>query len=55
MQYKFPHYLQHDAMDGARPALGKTARQSYLPEKCELDKIMYEFLIKIYYELNQIS
>lgn len=28
---------------------------SNLPEKCELDKIMYEFLIKIYYELNQIS
>ena len=37
-------------MDGARPALGKTARQSYLPEKCELDKIMYEFDITIFYK-----
>ena len=28
--------------------------QPYLPEKCELDKIMYEFVIKAYYEYCQL-
>ena len=47
--------LCHGGCASQKYSMGKTARQSYLPEKCELDKIMYEFLIKIYYELNQIS
>ena len=42
--------LCHGGCASQKYSMGRTAWQPYIKEKCELDKIVYEFIIKLYYE-----
>ena len=48
------HQLCHGGCASQKHSMGRKSNQPYLPEKCELDKIMYEFVIKAYYEYCQL-
>lgn len=43
-------HLCHSGCASQKHSMGRAANQAYVPEKCELDKIQYEFLIKLFYE-----
>lgn len=46
--------LCHGGCASQKHSMGRKANQAYIPEKCKLDKLMYEFLIKVYYEYTKI-
>lgn len=48
-------HLCHSGCASQKHSMGKAANQAYLPEKCELDKIQYEFFIKLFFEYAKIK
>lgn len=44
-------YLCYGGCPSQKFSMGRRANQAFLPEKCQLDKLQYELLIKVCYEL----
>lgn len=47
--------LCHGGCASQKHSMGRRSNQPYSPGKCELDKILYEFVIRAYYEYSHFA